>query len=225
MDDSRDVRQQTDPFDGPTAPTLSDETDNAGAVAELTDDGESGPDSTTEEDATEDCLTQHILPTNPLDDPFECIWPGTRCDSFPEYRCSDRVFCQEFRVGDPSTWEVRFEYRCAECTTSALCPWDRPYCDLSTYTCIEAGALPKITCLTNNDCIPFVRQGFTECVPGRNRCLPPKTTCSDVFDAIVSWFDEELHICLAQPSVIDWWKQQLQADPAYWETDTVGSTE
>jgi hypothetical protein len=215
-----------------TTEDVSPETTATSGTSDYADSGGEDGDTTREEDDTStgddsfDCSAVPDPPRTPVEDSFSCVWPGTLCDSIPEYACSGRSWCHELRYLKLGETEATVLFRCAECNfDSSLCPDSRPYCDFASWRCVSSVELPPISCQSSADCIPYAERGFGTCVPERSKCLPDRRECIAPFGWITSTFDEGLHTCRATQNAIDEYRSLPRADPSFWEADSSGGTE
>lgn len=149
MQSSSDDTVDTDGSDEITGATFESSPEDDTASTDTTE--AVGLDTSSEDDTGNtfgeepiDCSTVALPPENPIDDPYECVMEGTRCFGIAAYLCSSREFCQMIYTANPDSASGVSAYRrCAECTTSTLCPDEKPYCDLAQYRCISASQLPS----------------------------------------------------------------------------------
>jgi hypothetical protein len=174
MDDNRDVGQWTEPRYGPTGPTLSDETDTAGDVAELTDGAESNPAPTPE------CVGVS-RPEPGAEDDFQCD-SDVDCLNSLAHRCANRLTC----YGSSRK-------ACLECLWDAHCPRDRPLCRG------RCSSVPIIPCGADEDCADF---GLPHCDQRNWRCAVPPDSCGDVDDRGVTAYDQILGVCRYYDEVV-----------------------
>jgi len=194
VDDSRDVGQQTDPIDGPTAPTLSDETDTAGDVAEPTDDGESDLDVTTDTGTTDQTECSTLLYPSWRD---RCPYHLYKfCPSqITRGPCEPQLYCAEVPRWDEATGIQFFDAVCVECLSSAYCPDERPYCDVGTYRCLPFDDRPLRSCTSDADCYSLPRS-LRYCHPVLGKCSE-SPDCED----FGSYYDNSFGLCRMQDCI------------------------